>query len=244
MSDSLVSRIERGHLDGIQVSTLRAVAAVLEVRVELLPRSRAADLDRLINARHAALTEAVAGWLRTFPGWELRPEYSFSVFGERGVIDLVGWHAEARALLESEHKTDIVDSGELFGTLDRRRRLGPTIVQSLGWEPATVSTLLVIGKATRTGAASATWRRRSTPPSRTGFRLCVGTCAIQTTPSVGSCSSQTVALGNLSTASRPFAAFASPPKPKRTRSRTAAGVCARMRAQPARSLDRQPTPHD
>jgi transcriptional regulator with XRE-family HTH domain len=147
VSDSLVSRIERGHLDGIQVTTLRAVAAVLEIRVELLPRSRAADLDRLINARHAALSEAVAGWLRTFPGWELRPEYSFSVYGERGVIDLLGWHAEQRALLECEHKSDIVDSGELFGTIDRRRRLGPTIVDALGWKPATVSTLLVIGES-------------------------------------------------------------------------------------------------
>jgi hypothetical protein len=63
------------------------------------------------------------------------------------VIDLIGWHADQRALLESEHKTDIVDSGELFGTLDRRRRLGPTIVESLGWKPATVSTLLVIGES-------------------------------------------------------------------------------------------------
>ena len=88
----------------------------------------------------------MAGWLRTFPGWEFRPEYSFSVYGERGVIDLIGWHADGRALLECEHKTDIVDSGELFGTIDRRRRLGATIVESLGWKPATVSTLLVIGE--------------------------------------------------------------------------------------------------
>jgi transcriptional regulator with XRE-family HTH domain len=73
VSDSLVSRIERGHLEGIQLSTLRAVAAALEVRVELLSRSRSADLDRLMNARHTALTEAMKGWLRTFPGWELRP---------------------------------------------------------------------------------------------------------------------------------------------------------------------------
>ena len=147
VSDSVVSRIERGHLDGIPLLTLRAVAAVLEIRVELLPRSRAADLDRLINARHAALSEGVAGWLGTFPGWELRPEFSFSVYGERGVIDLIGWHAGERALLECEHKSDVVDSGELFGTLDRRRRLGPTIVESLGWEPVTVSTLLVIGES-------------------------------------------------------------------------------------------------
>src|SRR5262245_64576528 len=95
-SDSVVSRIERGHLDEITVGSIRAVASVLEIRVELLPRSRAADLDRLVNAKHAALSEGVLGWLRRFPGWEFRPEQSFSIYGERGIIDLVGWHADSQ----------------------------------------------------------------------------------------------------------------------------------------------------
>jgi len=145
VSASIVSRLERGHLDSMQLRTLRSVSGALEIRLQLLPRTRAADLDRMVNARHAALTEAVVAWLRSRPGWEVRPEHSFSHWGERGVIDAVAWHAGRRALLECEHKTDVIDSGEVLATIDRRRRLGRDIVAELGWEPATVSSLLIVG---------------------------------------------------------------------------------------------------
>ena len=112
-----------------------------------MPRSGAADADRLLNARHAALTEAYLEWIGAFPGWELRPEFSFSHFGERGIIDLVGWHADERALLEVELKTDVIDSGELLGVVDRRRRLGAEIVEVLGWKPRTISSLVVIAES-------------------------------------------------------------------------------------------------
>lgn len=147
VSDSTVSRIERGHLEGMQVTAIRAVAAALEIRVELLPRSRAADADRLLNARHAALMEAFLEWFDAFPGWERRPEFSFAHFGERGIIDIVGWNASEQALLEVELKTDVIDPGELLGTVDRRRRLGAAIVGALGWAPRTTSTLVVIGES-------------------------------------------------------------------------------------------------
>jgi len=145
ISASIVSRIERGHVDGMRLRTLRAVSTVLEIRLELMPRSRGADLDRMVNARHAALTDAVIGWLGSKVGWEVRPEYSVSHYGERGVIDAVAWHADQRALLQCEHKTDVIDPGEILATIDRRRRLGREIVAGLGWQPATVSTLLIVG---------------------------------------------------------------------------------------------------
>jgi transcriptional regulator with XRE-family HTH domain len=72
-----VARIERGRLDGVPVGTLRKVAQVLEIRVELLPRSRAADLDRILNARHAALAEEVIAWFAQLGGWLVRPDVSF-----------------------------------------------------------------------------------------------------------------------------------------------------------------------
>jgi transcriptional regulator with XRE-family HTH domain len=145
VSASVISRLERGYMDSMQLRTVRKVTGVLEIRVELLPRSRGAEVDRITNARHAELTEAVVDWLRSRPGWEVRPELSFSRFGERGTIDLVAWHEGRHALLECEHKTDVIDSGEILGTLDRRRRLGHEIVAELGWKPATVSSLLIIG---------------------------------------------------------------------------------------------------
>lgn len=83
VSDATVSRIERGHVEGLSIGAMCRVAAALDVRVELLPRSRSAALDRLINVRHADLAEAVVGRLSSLPGWIARPEVSFGIYGER-----------------------------------------------------------------------------------------------------------------------------------------------------------------
>src|SRR6185295_16305946 len=108
VSTATVSRFERGHVVDMPLRTVRAIAGALEIRIELLPRSRGGDVDRIINARHAALSEAVIEWLGRFPDWVVRPEVSYSWFGERGVVDIVAWHARTRALLEVELKTSIV----------------------------------------------------------------------------------------------------------------------------------------
>jgi transcriptional regulator with XRE-family HTH domain len=147
VSDGSVSRLERGLADSL--SMIRSIARVLDVRVELLPRSRAADLERVASAAHGALAEAVVAWLGSFDGWVVRPEVGFSHFGERGVIDLVCWHAARRALLIIELKTEIVDVNELLGTLDRHVRNGATAVLPLGWRPLVVARLLVIGDSDR-----------------------------------------------------------------------------------------------
>jgi hypothetical protein len=143
-----VSRIERGHLDGMPLRVIRRVAAVLEIRVELQPRSRAADLERLVSARHSALAESILAWFARLPDWLARPEVSFNVFGDRGVVDILAWHAATRSLLIIELKTAIVDIGELLGTLDRKRRRAMDIAEQFGWRPATVSVWLVVAEST------------------------------------------------------------------------------------------------
>lgn len=145
VSISTVSRIERGHLGTLSVDTIRRVAASLDTRVELLARWRAGDLDRLLNARHSRFHEIVAIDLpRRFPGWNLTPEVSFSVFGERGVIDLVAWNAAHRCLLVIELKTDIADVNELIGTFDRKVRLAWRIAEERGWRPLAVSGWVIV----------------------------------------------------------------------------------------------------
>jgi transcriptional regulator with XRE-family HTH domain len=145
VSTGTISRLERGQLDRMPMEILRRVAAALDIRIELLPRSRGADLDRLVNAKHAALAEAVVARLKLVGGWEVRPEVSFSIWGERGVVDVLAWHAGRTAMLVIELKTEVVDVGELLGTLDRKRRLGRKIAEDAGWRPATVSAWLAIG---------------------------------------------------------------------------------------------------
>ena len=83
VSDATVSRLERGYLGTMSLEAIRRVAAALEVRLELLPRSRSADLDRLVSGRHAALAEAVLRGFSTQLGWTARPEVSFGIYGER-----------------------------------------------------------------------------------------------------------------------------------------------------------------
>ena len=146
VSDAVISRVERGHVDGVSVGTLRKIALSLDIRVELLPRSRSANVDRLMNALHAKLAESVVRWLGTFGGWIVRPEVSFSRFGERGVVDLLAWHPGRRALLVIELKTAIVDVGELLGTLDRKVRNAWEIGRGLGWDPAIVACVLIVAE--------------------------------------------------------------------------------------------------
>lgn len=154
VSRTAVSRIERGHVGEIPLGTTRQVAEVLEIRVELTPRARAIDIDRVVNARHAALTEFVVGWLSGIAGWVARPEVSFSVFGERGAIDLLCWHGAAGALLVVEIKTELMDFGDLLATLHRKHRLAREVARPLGWDARVVSSRLLV-------ADSMTNRRRA-----------------------------------------------------------------------------------
>jgi transcriptional regulator with XRE-family HTH domain len=152
VSQMTVSRIERGQIPETTLAVLRRVAAALEIRLELLPRGRGAELDRLLSARHSALHESVAKTLaHDFPDWMMASEVSFSIWGERGVIDLLLWHPGRRALLIIEFKTELVDVGDLLSTMDRRRRLAGQIVKTRGWYPRTVSTWVVLA-ASRTNA--------------------------------------------------------------------------------------------
>ncbi len=154
VSRGSVSRVERGHLDTLSLRTIRAIVAVLDIRLELLPRWRGGDLDRMLNARHSALHESVArSFAADLPAWTLAPEVSFSIWGERGAIDILAWHPGRRAILVIELKTDIADANELVGTVDRKRRLAAEVAGERGWDPATVSVWVIV-------AASRTNRRR------------------------------------------------------------------------------------
>lgn len=146
VSDSVISRLERGHVDGISVGTLRAVAAALDIRVELLPRSRSANLERIVAGKHAALAEAVLRWLDGLGGWAVRPEVSFSFYADRGVIDLLAWHAPTRSLLVIELKTAIINIGEILGLLDLKVRNALRVAERFGWIPSSVSSLLIVAE--------------------------------------------------------------------------------------------------
>ena len=169
VSPSTISRIERGHIESLSLATLRHVAAVLEIRLDLVPRWRGGDLDRLLNAHHSALHEQVARDLGRRAGWIFQPEVSFAIYAERGIIDILAFHPGRRALLVIELKTDIADVNELVGRLDRKTRLALAIAAQRGWAvgpDVTVSSWVIVteGRTNRRRvAAHATMLRAAFP---------------------------------------------------------------------------------
>jgi transcriptional regulator with XRE-family HTH domain len=144
VSRATVSLLERGHCETLSLVAIRRIAGAVDVRVDLVGRWRGGDLDRLLNRRHSILAESFAAAVKLAGGWQIEPEVSFSIFGERGVIDQLAWHPETRHLLVVEFKTQLVDINELLGTLGRKRRLIRQIVAARGWIPCRTSVWLVI----------------------------------------------------------------------------------------------------
>jgi transcriptional regulator with XRE-family HTH domain len=153
VSQATISRLERGHPGSLTLARIRRVSAALDIRVDLVARWRAGDLDRLLNAKHSQLHELVARWFAAeLPAWVLAPEVSYSIYGERGIVDIVAWHPGRRAILVIELKTDIVDVNQLIGKVGEKARLIRQIVRDRGWDPLTVSTWVIVA-AGRTNRA-------------------------------------------------------------------------------------------
>jgi transcriptional regulator with XRE-family HTH domain len=140
----IVIRIEQGRLASLPFGKLRAVAAALDARVDAVVRWQGGDLSRLVSARHARMHEIVARYFVGLPGWIIEPEVSFSIYGERGIIDILAWHPTSRILLVIELKTEIVDINEMLGTLDRKRRLAATIAAERKLHPVAIATWVVV----------------------------------------------------------------------------------------------------
>jgi transcriptional regulator with XRE-family HTH domain len=146
VSRSLVSQIERGRFGGTTLKTLRTVAGALEVTVDIVARWRGADGDRILNAGHAQLHERIARLLDSLEGWVHSPEVAFAIYSERGVIDILAFHQPTRSVLVIELKTEIASLEDLLTVMSRRARLAPKIAAERGWQPATVSSLVVIAE--------------------------------------------------------------------------------------------------
>jgi len=144
VSDTTISAVERGHWRSLSIATIERIAAALEIRFDISASWRGGDGDRLLNRSHSAVAESFAAWLGAQPGWVVEPEVSFSVYGERGVIDLLGWHADTRHLVVVEVKTELVDVNELLGTFDRKLRLARSIARERDMAAARISGWLIV----------------------------------------------------------------------------------------------------
>lgn len=152
VSQSIVSRIERGLGGRLTVETLGRVAQALGSRVDVRLSWQGEALDRLLDRDHARLVEVATRQLRA-RGWEIRTEVTFWIRGERGSVDILAWHEASLTLLVVEIKSVVPDVQATLSTLDRKARLGAEIASTVGWRPRKIARLLAIN-------ASRTSRRR------------------------------------------------------------------------------------
>jgi transcriptional regulator with XRE-family HTH domain len=135
LSAATISRAEAGHLDTLSLRSVRQIGAALDVRLDLVARWRGGEIDRLLDAGHAQLEGAVIRRL-TLAGWDAAPEASFSIYGERGSIDVLARHPGTGALLVVEVKTRLIDLQNLISVVDRKRRLASQVAAERGWPAA------------------------------------------------------------------------------------------------------------
>ena len=143
--------IEAGRLDRVRFGDIRSYAKALGARFDGTVLWQGADLDRMLNRGHARLHEAMATWLTLVGGWLIVPEVSFAYRGDRGVIDIVAWHAASRTMLVIELKTRIVDVNDLMSTMDVRGRVALRIAIERGWDPAAIGLWVVVAPGRTNG---------------------------------------------------------------------------------------------
>jgi hypothetical protein len=181
-SASVISRLEHGQLRACSLTTLERLVDVLDGRLVLSIQWRGGELDRLLDADHAAIQEAWARRkLRLRPSLRSRQEVTYNQYGDRGSIDDLAFDTVTGVLLMTEIKTGIYEVGPTLAKMDEKERLAPGIARRLGWEGRRVVPCLVLAD-TRTnrrrvadhvaqfarfdcrGHAAAAWLRDPTKP--------------------------------------------------------------------------------
>jgi transcriptional regulator with XRE-family HTH domain len=145
VSQSLISLMERGHLDSIALRTIRSVFAVLDTRTELAVSWRGGALDRLLDEAHSSIVSQRASALRA-ARWVVVLEATYSVYGERGSIDLFAAMPVNRAVLVEEVKSDLTSLEELGRKTDEKTRLARTRLcrERFGFDPLAIGRILVL----------------------------------------------------------------------------------------------------
>ncbi len=149
LSQSAISRVERGVADRLTVRSLDRVAGAIGARIRITVLADGENLDRLLDRDHAALVEQVTRLLLA-RGWEVAPEATFSIYGERGSIDVLAFHPPTGSLLVIEVKSAIPDVQATIAGIDRKVRLAAQVARDRGWHVSSVSRWLVVPDTTTT----------------------------------------------------------------------------------------------
>jgi transcriptional regulator with XRE-family HTH domain len=136
--------VEAGRVGEVRLDRVRRLFSSAGGQARLTAWWNGAAADRLLDARHAALVERAAQILIR-RGWQTAVEATFSEYGERGSIDLLGLYPRHRAVAVCEVKSSIGSLEETNRMLDVKVRLIPKLTwERFGWRPTHVGRLLVL----------------------------------------------------------------------------------------------------
>lgn len=186
VSREVVSRLERGELRGMTLASIDRVAEALAATVDVTLRWQGEQVDRMLDAAHAALQKSVAETLTSL-GWLVQVEVSFNRYGDRGRVDVIALHPMLRIVVVVEVKSALGDLQDTLGRLDIKARVARAIAAEIGWSAVSgVVPMLVIGQSRATrrvvaeheplfarysvrGRSCVAWLRRPTTPVPSGL---------------------------------------------------------------------------
>lgn len=143
VSRHVIQDIEGGRAGTVKLDQIRRHFEAFDARARLTLWWNGADLDRLLDARHAGVVETGLGELRKY-GWRTAGEVSFNEYGERGSIDLLAAKESESAVFVGEAKSEWGSIEETLRGLDVKARLAPRIAfQAFGFRPRAVAAVLL-----------------------------------------------------------------------------------------------------
>jgi transcriptional regulator with XRE-family HTH domain len=148
ISQSEVSRVERGRRPGVSLAIVAALCDVLDIRVAFAfsapyVAGRLSEIgeptdpvtERQRDAAHARSSAHVRRRLER-RGWIVRQEVEVRLGSARGFIDILAFHPPSGTLLIGEIKTEIHDVGDLQRSIAWHEAAAPEVARSLGWQAA------------------------------------------------------------------------------------------------------------
>jgi transcriptional regulator with XRE-family HTH domain len=174
---SMISRIEAGHVAQVSLATATRLLATMGARLRLeIDAPFLGEQRRQLDPAHARMSGHIARRLRR-TDWQVVTEVEVGGDRSRGWIDLLAFHPPNGLLLVIEVKTEIHDLGQIDRTLGWYEREAWAAGRRLGWRPlAMIGCLLLLMSRENDGAVAFNREglRHLFPVRAAGLRRIVG----------------------------------------------------------------------